>query len=47
MTTPDTKRDEDADRRYIESLALVLTQLGMQRMRPGSSPPFWSPTKAS
>jgi DNA-binding transcriptional ArsR family regulator len=32
MTTPDTKRDEDAVRRYIESLALVLTQLGMQRM---------------
>jgi DNA-binding transcriptional ArsR family regulator len=25
MTTPDTKRDEDAVRRYIESLALVLT----------------------
>jgi predicted transcriptional regulator len=32
MTTPDPKRDEDAVRRYIESLGLVLTQLGMQRM---------------
>ncbi|WP_033290928.1 GbsR/MarR family transcriptional regulator [Amycolatopsis jejuensis] len=32
MTTPETKRDEDAVRRYVESLALVLTQIGMQRM---------------
>ena len=32
MTTPDTKRDEDAVRRYVESLALVLSQIGMQRM---------------
>jgi len=32
MTTPDTKRDEDAVRRYVESLGLVLSQLGMQRM---------------
>jgi DNA-binding transcriptional regulator GbsR (MarR family) len=32
MTTPDAKRDEDAVRRYVESLALVLSQIGMQRM---------------
>ncbi|OXM71671.1 GbsR/MarR family transcriptional regulator [Amycolatopsis vastitatis] len=32
MTTPDTKRDEDAVRRYVESLGLVLSQIGMQRM---------------
>jgi DNA-binding transcriptional regulator GbsR (MarR family) len=32
MTTPDMKRDEDAVRRYVESLALVLSQIGMQRM---------------
>ncbi|HWD01000.1 MAG TPA: MarR family transcriptional regulator [Amycolatopsis sp.] len=32
MTTPETKRDEDAVRRYVESLGLVLSQLGMQRM---------------
>jgi DNA-binding transcriptional regulator GbsR (MarR family) len=32
MTTPDAKRDEDAVRRYVESLGLVLSQIGMQRM---------------
>lgn len=32
MTTPDTKRDEVAVRRYVESLGLVLSQIGMQRM---------------
>ncbi len=32
MTTPDTKRDEDAVRRYVESLGLVLSQIGMPRM---------------
>ncbi|QRP45698.1 GbsR/MarR family transcriptional regulator [Amycolatopsis sp. FDAARGOS 1241] len=32
MTTPETKRDEDAVRRYVESLGLVLSQIGMQRM---------------
>ncbi len=32
MTTPDTKRDEAAVRRYVESLGLVLSQIGMQRM---------------
>ncbi|MYW97235.1 MarR family transcriptional regulator [Amycolatopsis rubida] len=32
MTTPETKRDEDAVRRYVESLGLVMSQIGMQRM---------------
>ncbi|WP_116200646.1 GbsR/MarR family transcriptional regulator [Amycolatopsis circi] len=32
MTTPETKRDEDAVRRYVESLGLVMAQIGMQRM---------------
>jgi DNA-binding transcriptional regulator GbsR (MarR family) len=32
MTTPGTKRDEDAVRRYVESLGLALSQIGMQRM---------------
>ena len=34
MTTPDTKRDEDAVRRDVESLGLVLSQIGMQRSAP-------------
>ncbi|WP_326567741.1 MarR family transcriptional regulator [Amycolatopsis rhabdoformis] len=29
---PETQRDEDAVRRYVESLGLVLSQIGMQRM---------------
>ncbi|MFD9891014.1 GbsR/MarR family transcriptional regulator [Amycolatopsis sp. NPDC059027] len=32
MTTPDTKRDEDAVRRYVEKMGLTLAQIGMQRM---------------
>ncbi len=32
MTTPDAKRDVDAVRRYVESLGLVLSQIGMPRM---------------
>ncbi|GAA1034638.1 MULTISPECIES: GbsR/MarR family transcriptional regulator [Amycolatopsis] len=32
MTTPETERDEDAVRRYVESLGLVMSQIGMQRM---------------
>lgn len=32
VTTPEKKRDEDAVRRYVENLALVLTQVGMPRM---------------
>ncbi|WP_020663294.1 GbsR/MarR family transcriptional regulator [Amycolatopsis benzoatilytica] len=32
MTTPETERDEDAVRRYVESLGLVMAQIGMQRM---------------
>ncbi|MDT8910192.1 MarR family transcriptional regulator [Amycolatopsis sp. PS_44_ISF1] len=32
MPTPEPKRDEDAVRRYVESLGLVLSQIGMQRM---------------
>jgi DNA-binding transcriptional regulator GbsR (MarR family) len=32
MTTPDATRDEDAVRRYVESLGLVLSQIGMPRM---------------
>jgi DNA-binding transcriptional ArsR family regulator len=32
MTTPETARDEDAVRRYVESLGLVMSQIGMQRM---------------
>lgn len=32
MTTPEHERDEDAVRRYVESLALILTQIGLARM---------------